>query len=351
VGTEEELVKKIATIGLLSLVLVGCVSSGGPGGPPAASPDDGPGDGVLLTWKWVEGDARRYRVTEESETKVTADVLPAPFAFRMTQTYEMTHEIEHITHDGIARVEVTFGRLDVVLATLDGTREIKWSSDDPAEPLPGMARNLLQGLDVLAGRSVAFWVDDRGEALEVEDLEELVEELAEHWVGERPEDFQDLATLVSEEVLFDLAGLGVLVLPYERVAVGEGWTADLSLPLPLIGGVEHVETVTLESVERQEAVLRREAQVSLGGGNELAEELGIPQEALGEVSVDMETRRGEIDGTLRFDLERGLLVHEVYDMALDLTITMSSADEASGRDPMVLYVDSESRETRELLGE
>jgi hypothetical protein len=341
--------KKIATIGLLTLVLAGCASSGEPGGPPAASPDHGPDAGVLLTWKWREGDVRRYRVTEESEMNLTSDVFPVPIAFRITQTYEMTHEVEHITDDGIARVVVSFDRLAIEMTDADGERTAHWSSENPEAPLPRLARDQLQGMDLLIGRPVAFWVDDRGEALEVEDLEELVEELAEHRVGKRSDDFLDLAAIASEEVLFELAGLGVLVFPDEPVAVGEGWTDDLSFPLPLIGGMDHVETVVLESVERQEAVLRREAEVSLGGGSELAEELGFPQEGLSEISVGMETRRGEIDGTIRFDLERGLLVHEVYEMALDLTLTMSSLDEGSERDPMVMDIDSESRTVWELL--
>lgn len=329
--------KKIATIGLLTLVLAGCASSGGPG------------DGVLLTWEWREGEVRRYRVTEESELNVTADVFPVPIAFGMTQSYEMTHEVEHITDDGIARVVVTFDRLAVEMADADGERTAHWSSENPEAPLPPLARDQVQGMDLLIGRSVAFWVDDRGEALEVEDLEELVEELADHRVGGRSEDFRDLAAIISEEVLFDLAGLGVLVFPDEPVAVGEGWTDELSFPLPLLGGVGYVETIVLESVERQEAVLRREAEFSLGGGNELAEELGFPQEGPSEISVGMESRRGEIDGTVRFDLERGLLVHEVYEMALDLTLTMSSLDEGSERDPMVMDIDSESRTVWELL--
>ena len=342
----------IASSALLALALGACASSPGAGpAAPAAPATDGP---IPLAWSWTEGDVTRYRMTSDTESTVSGNRLPEPMTSHVRQRIEMTQEVDGVSEDGVATVLVTYDRLEITTEA-PGQEEVRWSSDDPESgDDTGMAQ-LAGAVGQLVGRTFTLRVDTRGEIVAVEGVDEILGDVAESLAAEEDAAVvrETMEAFLSEDNLKATVGQALPSFPARPVAPGDSWTEQTHLALPIFGALDQRQTYTFERLEGDEAVLSLDAEIRLGPDEQAAETVGLPEQIAALMDIEAETRRGDTEGMIRFDVGRGLLVRQDLTVRMDMTMTMTPKGDLAAQmdEPTVMDVSTTARTVYELIGD
>ena len=306
-------------------------------------------------WKWREGEVLRYRVSNDIDMTIAMSMLPEPMATTMQQVMHIRQEVLEVDAEGAARVRTTYESMSLD-AEVPGQGTVSWSSEDPEVDPDSPLASMTGPWAMLVDESLTMRVDRRGELTEIEGLDDMVERLLDD-LGEDPEQAEAAAAMrpmleefLSEENMGKLTQQGLLSFPAEPLTVGDAWTEELSMEVPVLGEVAQSQTYTLERFEGDVAVFHISGTLSMGTGVPVP---GLPPELAEMMDIAVETDRGDVEGTIRFDRDRGLVVRQDLTMELDLEMTMTPKGEMAETidEPMVVAIESSTSTVYELLGE
>lgn len=279
-----------ARTALVALLAAGALASG-----PACAPSSSASPGaVTLAWQFRPGDVHTYLMTQHSRTAIPmGDMM-------QTQTIRVRQEVLRVADDGTADVRVTY---DAIRSVQDGPmgRE-EYDSEAVGEPTGPMERMLA----MMVGASYEVTMAPDGEVLRVSGVEEFLQAMMDVARGEWPADAGEMQDAIESS--FDAERLAahmqqqVHVLPSAPVSPGDEWSAELTVHMPF-GAVQAVYAYRLDDVVTRHG--RRVALIAMTGSTgEMEVDPGNPMAAM----LEMEISAGDIDGTIEFDVDRGLLL-------------------------------------------
>lgn len=304
-----------------------------------------------FAWNWVEGDVARYRMVTDTEATVAAAMFPEPMTTQVQQVVELTHEVVAVSPEGVGTVRVTYDSLEMT-GEIPGQGTIDWSSKDPeVEGSEQMASAMTGVWGLLIGKPVTLQIDRRGTVLAIAGLEEVMQQVIAgvgHDEASAAAMRPMMEEFLSEENLQQMTQQGLLVFPDEELTVGDAWTNELDLKMPIIGALRQRQTYTFERFDGPDAVLLLDGTIAVGAEGGMA---GMPAE-LGEMmDITFATKTGEVEGSLRFDRERGLLAHQETTLRLEMTVTLTPKGEMAKTvdEPMVMEITTSATTDYELL--
>jgi hypothetical protein len=318
---------------------------------------------ILLRWTWTEGETIRLRHTAETESTVTSSMVPEPIATHGTQTTELSQEVTEVSEDGVATVRMVYERFDS-RTNGPGGEEMTWSSDDPPpgaeeadEGDAGDPMAELGGLmSSMVGQPITLKLDDRGELLALDGFDELWSRA----IGRLDEDDpmaeplrQTLEGMFSEDTVRQMIGQGMVSFPADPVAPGDTWTRDLSYEMPVIGSFTQHQTYRFERLDGDHAVLGLEGTMETEE-DPAAAPLPLPAEVADMLDFQMDIRRGDFEGEIRFDRARGQLDRHELTGELEMTMTMTPKTEEAREmmpEPVVMDIATEFRTLYERIEE
>lgn len=344
--------RHLSTLALLlaALSLGGCASGTAPN---AATPAAGsaPDEPVLLRWSWSEGDTARYRSVTESDATITAPLFEEATTTHSRQVAEVTQTVVDVSADRVATLRMSYDRVELTAREPSG-EEVRWSSDEPL-PEDEAMREVAGLLGSLAGKTFTVRVDERGDVLSVEGLDDLFASMGESLEDEEARAMFDgvMAGMLSEDTLMELVGQGFVELPIHPVEVGDSWTRESTYTLPVVGSLTQTRTYRVEQLGAGETLLSLDGSFGNVPDAAGAAALPLPPQIAEMMDFRMEIRRGDFDGSVWFDRTRGLASRLETTAELEMTLTMTPKGELaeSMPEPLVMDLSTVARTVQELV--
>lgn len=262
-------------------------------------------------YKWTKGDKQFFRWSEQSKTKLSGSPGMESESVQgriSTQTWDVTD-----VKDGVATIKATYNAFAIESQMPKGPIN-KYDSQNAQDVQSGSVLSAVFG--PIVGESFTFMVDGTGNVTKVEGMAAIVAKMKE-----RSKDVQgsttysnDLTKTMSDErIRKNLAR--VLAGGSEKgVKAGDTWTDTLDLPLERFGGMKLDRTVTLQSVEKDLAILGFAIKISL---NELKD--GDPDKAMMSVfNPKMENATGTGERRLN---GKGQLIKSAFNLMLPIEMS------------------------------
>jgi hypothetical protein len=251
---------------------------------------------VELRYRFTEGLELRYEMVQ----RTTMGLPGGMGSMDQNQRQRYVLSVHEVHPDGSAVIRNTIEAVSLEVSSMMGSQS--WDSEvdgTPADPE-------LRPLAALVGAGVEMTVAPDGSVVDFGNMAEFMEAL----LGDAdPELRAMLGATFGEEQLRELASQGLQQLPDGPVSAGHSWEQSLSMPMAF-GEVRSTTVYTFEGVETVDG--RPVARIGVSGTiGELVPEEGNPMAAMVQLSG------GEMTGSARFDVERGVLVGQ------DMTTTMT----------------------------
>lgn len=241
---------------------------------------------VELRYQYEEGAELRYEMVSTSTT-----AMPGMGDVRQEQRQVIRMDVLSVDGEGNARIRHTVESIRLDMVTPMGTQSYDSESGE-APTDPAMAP-----LAAMAGSSSEVVVGPDGSLVDAGDLQSWIEQLLE---GLDAETRAQVGEFLDAEALESMMEQSFQALPPSRMAPGETWELDFSMPMPF-GTLSAALVHTLDAVETREG--REVALFTMTGtlgdfepepGNPMAGMLGIGG--------------GDLSGRMEFDLTSGMLL-------------------------------------------
>ncbi|MCW5755547.1 MAG: hypothetical protein KIT24_12640 [Phycisphaeraceae bacterium] len=272
---------------------------------------------VDLSWKWVEGRALTYRMTEEMT--LAGEGMFASAGGGATREFVIQDKVERVA-GGVATVRRTFQSLRMTVDRADGTM----AAYDSTKAGQEQAREhpQVKPYASMVGKSIEFDIDREGRVSRVEGYRELVADaVSATGPGAR---LANLATMMtSDEEYREFVESSMRAVPGREVRAGGKWTVVCRQPFAGMG-IEQTTTYTLTRAETQGRSTI--AQISASGTFSLKADPAVTA-ILGEVTMS----ESSCTGTVRFDASQGILTHSRMETAFQFAIKNPLGDGSLGR--------------------
>lgn len=267
------------------------VAAGGLAPTPAAAQE------VLLRHQFTAGSEHRYEMVQRT-------IVPVPGMGEMVQEQRQVilMEVLSVESDGTARVRQTIESVRMTMDSPMGVQSFDSESGEASDPA-------FAPLTALAGTGSEFTMAPDGRVVDFGDFGAWIEEMLE---GVGPEARGMLGEAFTEEALESMIRQSVQVLPPEALSPGDSWEHGVSLPAAF-GSLESTTVYTLRGVETMEGRAVAVLDVS-GTVGQLIPESGNPMAAMVEMSG------GDMEGELRFDMDRGIFLGSELTMTLEMAV-------------------------------
>ncbi len=216
---------------------------------------------------------------------------PGGDASGLTVERGLEFAVKEVSPEGVHTVEVTFERIK---ANLQSPRmRAEYDSENPPDSVPVMLRTFA----ALAGKTLVLEIDSSGRVLKVEGTDKLIAAIMEGSGGKALFSWQQLESEFGEAALKRRFGEWLEIYPDKPVRVGDSWTRERALPVP----VPITTQVEMELTGRQGGIaeLHVTTEAVTGEGGEMV------QAGPAKIRYDMEAH-GE--GTLRVKETTGWIV-------------------------------------------
>ena len=174
-----------------------------------------------LRWRWAEGDATRYQLTQTMRMAIDAGEAGRVDSSRREDKV-LRWTAESVDADGAAQIRQTTERV-VMQATDSSGDGYRYDSASDEQPV-GLAAIIAPLFEALLANDVRMTLRPNGEVTGVVIPPELVEAIERLPGG-----------ALSEESVVEAAKQGALRLPEGPLEVGDEWTAEVDVPTPQMG--------------------------------------------------------------------------------------------------------------------
>ncbi len=229
-------------------------------------------------------------------------------------------KVAEVDPDGVARIEMTFRRVEAAADLADGER-FTFDSAKPAKKNKG-TNEREQTLAGLIGKTMSMRIARDGRMIEAQGVERLIEAL----VALQEQDALGLALLdqlrggEQGTGIDDMFRMGPRFLPGRPVRRGESWTTEVEHTLPIVGKIRSVWDSTLATLQRrgkgQIATIKSKADIRVN--TPPAGTTGLPP------GIDLEFMPGKGEAETIFDVEAGRAVSA--EMSLELSVEVRAGE-------------------------
>lgn len=279
---------------------------------------------VVLGWKWIEGDERRYVIESQLTQTIATEGRRGANEQRgrlvkATQIFHVLERVAEVTDGGVATVTRRFERVQV-RGTDDGPDGVDTFDYDSAlrtpPGRPGVRPTASDDKDhpmvapyaALAGRTITFRIGPEGRVLGCTGADEALEGVFSPLEGDsafNPAAMLFRAAVSNESMARELeSALGLI--PNRAVRRGEEWTFAFEQTLPLVGDLRTENVCRLTGVRgrpgAQIASISNKGGMTLEGGPAGIQSLG----GLFRVDLGM----SELSGTTEFDAAGGHIISQ-----------------------------------------
>ena len=272
-------------------------------GAPEQGPDAGPDSGVMLGLRWEPGKSYLFENSTDSQMK-----MPFPGQGLIDSNSKMSMRVRNDAseHEKGIKVGTQFEaiRMNVAMSGI----VMEYDSEDPAKS-GGLIAAVL---DPLAKAKFATIYSKDGKLLEMEGLESL-QAASQFGFGKA-----ELEAMTRQSAQF---------VPNRKVAVGETWKSEVSLPMGGLGGdLTLLYTFTLDAIEEREG--KKMARISLSGK--------MKEDAPGEEEKVLKAEARNISGQMLFDIALGQPAEITTSIDLEMAVpdAVPKAEGAPGKMPV-----------------
>lgn len=251
-----------------------------------------------LTWKFNEGETIRYKLVQETETKMKAAGREG--GSKVKQISDVRWDVKSVSPEGLAQMTQTIDRVQVTMET-PGQPIFEFDSKDADAPHDGpLAAQLAPMFKALAGFECSLTMDHRGKIDNVEIPKETIEALRGSALGQA-------TNLFSEEGMKNMISQSSLVLPATGAETlpGQQWTDETKVPVANLGTILTKKTYTVKGPDREKPGLTL---ITLGS------EMSIEPNQNAGVHLEITSQKNE--GSFLFDVKDGRIAksHVVANM-------------------------------------
>ncbi|MGE3107522.1 MAG: DUF6263 family protein [Phycisphaerales bacterium] len=219
-------------------------------------------DNSNVAYAWKKDAKLYYRWTEGTGVNMKADAGMESVT-QNGRVSTVTWDIKDVDAAGLATVKMTYNGFSMSVQLPRTTEPLKWDSLVPATTDASNPMAMIFGH--LIGESITFKVDARGMVHSVEGMEDLAKKLRQVAV-----DTPGAGTFVNGiEVTFTAnqmkANLERVLSgnPEKKVAPGDSWTDEFTLPNAQLGSFNLARTHTLDSMSSEAATISTSVVVTL----------------------------------------------------------------------------------------
>jgi len=274
---------------------------------------------VTLKHKFRKGPVTRLVTTIDMAIEMTMpDVglpeMPKDMKVNTTQTYEMLYRVSDAEPNGNTTIEITFDRFKQAIDMNETKMEFDSKDPDRDKDNP-LAKPLSSVFKSLIGCKYTVRLDKDGRVAEVKGLDEIWNTLGE---GKTPQAVRDemrkmFGDKQLNKMMSDFMGKD---LPPHPVAIGESWTLDERLDVPMFGGVQTKTTCTLVAVEERKG--KRCAKIGVVGTMKSTETQPVSKPR--GFMPSMRIRKSDMQGFEWFDIEAGQFLEMDMDQTMEMTM-------------------------------
>ena len=252
-----------------------------------------------LVWKWSEGEAVRYHMTQSMGMQM--DAGPAGKIESSTdQAMLLRWTVDSVQEDGDAVIRQATKRV-VMKTTGPQGRGFQYDTDDEEPPL-GLAAMVAPMLNAMVSAPFTVSMASNGEVTDVQ----LTEELATA--------FKRLpGGALSADMVSQLAHQCSAPLPEEELEVGMSWSHTLEVKAPQVGKMQVVNTYTYQGPREVDGKTLEAFSVT-------SEISPLPSKS-NILEISISTR--ESSGELLFDREAGKIDRSSLTQLMDVGVTIS----------------------------
>ncbi len=218
------------------------------------------GDEISIKYQWKAGQTDRYEMTQTAVSTIKSENGSNQAQTTQIHNSVVRLEIASVDESGVADARWTVEKVRIEMRQIIGDPMVL-DSEDPAQRQDPNAGPLFAMID----RTVSFKVSPMGEVSDVSGVEPVLNDLIERYKDD-PNAEAILETLrqgFSDGQMRQQINQTLNVLPPKPVRIGESWERVGELPVPVIGKVRNVETVTLVAVheigDSRQAEIRADA--------------------------------------------------------------------------------------------
>jgi len=297
-------------------------------------------DTVLLRYKFNEGAVHTYRVDGHGEGQLivrdpTGQGGDQATSMVITMQMSYTMSVEAVDEQGNATVEMMMGPIYV---STDTSGQLMQTTIDFATgemTVNGQPQELPEAMLGLLANGIRMKMSPRGEVVEVEHLQQMTTLLKMSGLSQF--DLRDLMKQAGPQ------------LPEDPVEEGDTWTQTVAFKPPGQEADEDETPVMMESTYtmagfdeyegRRIAVLNVETDFDLPAQEPTAVDLA----GMGGLTITMLRLSQQLQGTMGFDYERGLLVGSTFNTVLNTHTKMEGTNIVDGTE-VPFVVDTEMRD-------
>jgi len=279
---------KIAGLGVLAVVLLAAGSF------PAQAQ-------TTLRYKFKEGEKLNY-VMEQKMT-MQMNVMGQDVEMNMTQTIDLTWQIQSVDKDGRAKLTQKFDR---VRFKMEGGQvgKVEYDSMDGKEPEGPIGKAIGPIFGALAGSEIGMTMDARGQIADVKIPDKFSDALKNAGAGAA-----GLGEMFSEDGMKRMMSQGGLVVPAEAVTKGKTWNQNVDMKMP-IGKMKVDTTYTYDGQTTK--------------GNKKLEQVPfkakVTLEPSDNAALTVKLKEQSAKGSAQFDADAGRLVETSMTQEMEMEI-------------------------------
>ena len=294
-------------------------------------------DKIDLKQKFPAG---TYVMTTEGDMKQDMNMGPAGTMrqnIKMLMALEMT--AEKPAEDKTQVLHISYKRLK--MSVTGGPMGLSFDSERPpvaGEETSPVSAMMWQILKPLLGAKLDITIDGQGKAVKMSGMDKLWGEMAEANPAAAPMMASMKKSFGDETMkmmLWEMAG----PLPKQPVAVGEKWTTNKALVVPMLGNMTMEQECTLKEVRKTSA--GRIAKIGFVG--KFSKGKPKPGDNAATTPMTISKMAGQQTGTMRFNVDTGMVAEIVTDQKM--AMEMVPAGQEGAAPAMTMKQDGRTRMT------
>jgi len=261
----------------------------------------------LLRWKFKAGETFHFVMNQEQSQKIKAGTTP----ITMTTTTNMylTMKVDSVDPQEVASITQTIDRVQLKMTSPQGIgMDYDSASGKPPE---GLAKLTAPVFEAMVKKPFTMKMDPRGKVSEMKLPQGFLESINKVAGGQLGN--------ISEEGMKQMTGAqGMAVVPEKPVSVGDTWTQQAGMDMPMLGKIAVKYTYKYEGTEKR-------------GGQELEKiahtlEMDISPQKDKPQPFQIKMTDQKMQGTTYFDGQAGRLVENKTEGTLKMSITAAGQE-------------------------
>jgi hypothetical protein len=298
-----------------------------------------PASGITLRYGWTKGDVLKYRMSLQSDTKMTGMPGAEPASVGQTMTQQISLTVADVDAFGKATLTETVTAIRTEINGPMGRMVFDSASPAPSSTDP-MSTAMAKSFSALIGAPVTIVIAADGAVQKVEGASRIVQKIVAGMGSDAaagPVE-QILGSMFSDEALRSMTEQSFTHFAPQPVKVGGTWNGRIALGNQAVGKVAGALTFTLKSVEGT----GNAARAAIGVAMVLTQTTPPPP---GPMNMTLKLGDSRGDGEVLFDLGRGRIVKSTMVAGMTSTVNMTGRDGA----PVTVNSNVKSTVTLELV--